>query len=113
MSFIYPRKISISRPQVKAGVGVLSYGGLLPSNETIIASGIAASIQLKKEGGRPESALPSDASRKAYWTIYFRAALGTAQKHDIITDDLGIRYQITGNYWNSMGYVVTAEEMGA
>lgn len=113
MSFLYPRTISITRPHIQTGVGALPYGGLLPSTETAILSGIAASIQLKKEGGRPESALPSDASRKAYWTIFFKAALGAVQKRDIITDDLGIRYQITGDYWSSMGYSVIAEEMGA
>lgn len=112
MSFLYPRVISITRPQVQSGVGATGYGGLITANETVIASGIPASIQLKKQGSRPESGLPSDITKRSFWQIYFKSPLGMVSKLDVITDDLGVRYQVSGNYWNSMGYAVMAEELG-
>lgn len=115
MSFLYPRTIAITRPAVDTAPGYSStYSGLSPSNETAVASGIPASIQLKKEKGRLNTNLPADQEAKSFWTIMIplgAAALGLINVDDIVTDDLGIRYQVTAPYWNSLGYALLAERL--
>ncbi|WGS53576.1 hypothetical protein LFL96_21195 [Paraburkholderia sp. D15] len=113
MSFIYPRTISITRPAQDTAVGYSSsYSGVQPSNETPVASDLPASIQLKKERGKPDPNLPADAAAKTFWTVFIplgSAPLGLIRTNDIVTDDIGNRYQITGAYWNSLGYAALAE----
>jgi hypothetical protein len=115
MSFVYPRTIAITRPNVDVAPGYTpTYSGVLPSQETPIASGLPASIQLKKEKGRPDANLPADQDAKTLWSIFIpagSAALGLIQNDDIVTDDLGVRYQVTGPYWNSLGYALIAERL--
>ena len=115
MSFLYPRVISISRPASDVAVGYQpNYSGLDPANETPIASDLPASIQLKKERGKPDPDLPSDAAAKSFWTVLIprgSAALGLIQTNDVITDDLGVRYQVIGAYWNSLGYALLVERL--
>lgn len=115
MSFIYPRTIAITRPNVDLQPGYTSnYSGVLPSQETPVASGLPASIQLKKEKGRLDANLPADQDAKSLWSIFIpagRVALGLIQNNDIVTDDLGVRYQVLGPYWNSLGYALVAERL--
>lgn len=115
MSFIYPRTVAITRPNVDVAPGyTLNYSGVLPSQETPVASGLPASIQLKKEKGRPNANLPADQEAKTLWSIFIpagSAALGLIQNDDIATDDLGVRYQVLGPYWNSLGYALIAERL--
>lgn len=103
MSFVYPRVISVRRRPAEAGVGAVGYGGSIPENETIIAQGIDAAIQLSRDGRKPEANLPAD-GRKTTWRILFKLPNGTVADRDIIVDDLGLRYQVVGAYWNSLGY---------
>jgi len=110
MSFLYPRTISISRPTQPTGVGAVGYGGELPATETAVASGVAASIQQKKEGRPPPAGLPGDA-RMTLWRIFFNLPNGTVADRDIIADDLGIRYQVQAAYWNSLGYNCLCERL--
>jgi hypothetical protein len=113
MSFLYPRTISVTRPVNDLAPGYQpNYSGLNQANETPIASGLPASIQLKKERGKPDPDLPGDASAKSFWTVFIprgSAALGLIQTNDVITDELGVRYQVTGPYWNSLGYALLVE----
>lgn len=115
MSFLYPRTVTVTRPGVQTGVGAVSYGGLQQSNETpVIASpGVPASIQLAKEHGKPDANLPADAG-KSNWKVFipvYAAARGLIQTRDIITDDLGQRYQVIGPYWNSLGHNCICERL--
>jgi len=116
MSFLYPRVISITRPNPQTGVGAISYGGVEATNETAVAAGLPASIQLKKSGNRPDTGLPADAQNKTDWTVFIPAACaanGTINARDIVTDDLGVRYQVTAPYWNSLGYALLCERLEA
>lgn len=108
MSFLFPRVISISRPAVQSGAGVVAYGGHRPAAETPVVSGIAASIQMRKTAPKGDAGLPAD-SNKTYWRIMFNLPNGAVRNRDIITDDLGIRYQVAGAYWNSLGYQAFCE----
>lgn len=107
MSFIYPRTIAITRPIAQTGVGAQSYSGELASAESSIASGISASIQMRRKGvsGRNQN-LPADAPATD-WAIFIplsQGSLGEIAERDIVTDDLGRRYQVDGAYWDSLGY---------
>jgi len=114
MSFLYPRTVAITRPNSDLAPGYAStYSGVEPSQETAVANGLPASIQLKKERGKPDPSLPADAM-KTYWTVLiplYAAPLGLIQDNDIVTDDLGVRYQVTAPYWNSLGYALLVERL--
>lgn len=115
MSFLYPRLVAISRQAPVTGGGVKPYSGMEPAEETSIASGLPASIQLAKERGKTEAALPSDAS-KTLWKVFIPLAyapLGLIQDRDIATDDLGLRYQVQGAYWNSLGANLLVQRLEA
>lgn len=112
MSFIYPRTVSISRPVADLGIGQVAYGGELPINELSIATGLPASIQLKGGGAKPGADLPADMANRTFWRILIppgAIAFGRIKVRDIITDDLGLRYAVVGNYWNSLGYGLRCE----
>lgn len=105
----------MSRPAAPTGVGTLPYGGLQTANETPIASGLPASIQMNKIRGRPEAGLPGDGD-KSTWRIFIpasAAALGLILVRDVITDDLGQRYQVVAPYWASLGHTLTCERLEA
>lgn len=108
MSFLFPRKVTVTRPTQPTGVGAVGYGGQMPSTEIPeIATAVDASIQVAKEHGSPDAKLPGD-SMKTLWKIvipaYTGVAKGTINTRDIITDELGVRYQVLAPYWNSLGY---------
>lgn len=115
MSFLYPRTIAITRPASDLAPGYQpNYSGVEPANETPIADCLPASIQLKKEKGRPNTNLPADQEAKSFWTILIplgSAPLGLIQNNDIVTDDLGVRYQVLAPYWNSLGYALLTERL--
>ena len=114
MSFLYPRTISITRPAAPAGVGVQPYSGLQASTETAVASGISASIQLDRSGERPLGGLPGDAAGRGTWKIMIpraQLAKGVVLDQDVVTDDQGLRYQVTNAYWDSLGYALRTERL--
>ena len=116
MSFLYPRTIAITRPNTNSGIGAIGYGGLTPAAETAVVSGLPASIQENKNLGKPEADVPGDALRATQWNIFIpatAAALGLIEERDIVTDDLGQRYQISTAYWNSLGYRLGADQLEA
>lgn len=106
-SFLYPRRVAITRPNVNAGAGRVGYQGLSTPDETPIAAGLPASIQLSGPAGMGGQSLPSDPRANADWKVFVpRSALpkGVAKLRDVVTDDEGERYQIIAAYWNSMGH---------
>lgn len=103
MSFIYPRTITITRPTRTGGKGFTGYSGQNIEPDAPVASNIQASIQESNASGKNPAGLPGD-SKQSNWRIFFRAANGLVQEHDIITDDLNVRYQVVTPYWNSLGY---------
>lgn len=112
MSFLYPRVVSITRPVGSQVVGKAGYQGSSQSNEQPVARGIPASIQASSTG-RISSAqtVPSAAPGPIHWKIFIplnALAKGTVRDRDIITDDEGDRYQVEANYWNSLGYRLSA-----
>ena len=107
MSFLYPRVISISRPNIDPGIGDQGYGAIRgPVDETIVLSGLNASLQRDRQGQRNPVGLPTDAAYKPIWHVYIPGSQATRDSviaNDVVTDDLGIRYQCFMPYWDSLG----------
>jgi hypothetical protein len=111
MSFLYPRLIAISRPAVADEPSLTpAYSGLDPVAETPVAKDIRASIQLDRQGQNNATGLPSD-GKATLWRVLFRRENGLLQARDVITDDLGVRYQVLAPYWNSLGYNALVERL--
>jgi hypothetical protein len=114
MEFIYPRRITISRPNQNASIGTLPYQGVLESDETVLFTDIPASIQKKSGSRKSVAGLPSDAIQTSVWDIYvFLPWLpkDSIRNNDIVIDDAGSRYQVFANDWDSLGYNMTAERL--
>lgn len=106
MSFLYPRTITITRPGAQTGVGFQgAYAADQKANETVIATGIPASIQARSAGGRNPVGLPGDGKDQTWRVLVPKSALamGVVKNRDIITDDLGNRLQVLADYANSLG----------
>lgn len=118
-SFLYPRTVQVSRSKSAAAtsvvVGLVGYSGMTtepapkdPQGETVLFTGIPASIQAARVGRKgSRAALPTDATFEPMWNIFIppaALALGSVKDRDVITDDEGYRYQVAQAYWNSLGY---------
>ncbi|HCA27555.1 MAG TPA: hypothetical protein DEP05_07965 [Betaproteobacteria bacterium] len=111
MSFVYPRTIAVTRPNGPGGVGAVSYGALLPSAESAVASAVAASIQQIKAKRKLAQTLPGDAANAPQWRIFFNLPNGAVAERDVIVDDQGARYQIAAAYWTALGYQCLCERL--
>lgn len=105
---MYPRTVAITRPQGQTGVGNVGYSGVLASTEVPVVSGIPANIQAKTTMARvPNGSLPAQPPGPIVWRVYIplnAVAMGVIKDRDVVTDDLGDRYQVEAAYWNSMGW---------
>lgn len=112
MSFIYNRRVAISRPVAPTGVGVQSYGGQTLAAEASVAKNLPASIQLKKVFGTPETGLPGDAN-KSHWRVFIpaSAAAPIIAPRDIATDDAGQRYLVLAPDSSPLGYTLWCERL--
>jgi hypothetical protein len=111
MSFIYPRLVTITRPNSVTGIGAQSYQALNKNSETIIVSNVRASIQLKRKLQVSMAKLPGDTINNTSYDVFLKLSLGTIKERDIITDDLGCRYQVIASYWDSLGYRCDCEKL--
>jgi hypothetical protein len=109
MSFLFPRVISVTRPASPAGVGAVGYMGVTKGTETPIIANIPASIQAKTTMARqPAGSLPAASPGPIVWRILIPLSANVARDvikdRDLITDDLGDRYQVEAAYWGSLGW---------
>jgi hypothetical protein len=115
MSFVYPRVISLSRSNVPIDTGTANeYSGVRPDKEMLVAENVPASIQLLNPKSKPVTNLPADTSGRTYWRVLIplgALALGAVETHDIVTDELGARYDVIGPYFNSLGYALLVERL--
>ncbi len=102
MSFLYPRLITITRPNPDTGVGAQSYGGVQEANEQVVMADVPARIQIDQQGVASPAKLPADAMRESVWKILFVLPLGTVDTGDIITDEIGNRFQVVAPYWGPL-----------
>lgn len=115
MSFVYPRTLTLVRPRAQSGEGRAAYGGKTQDGEDVIAENVPCNFDLRREGQKDTPGLPGDGTRPTYdCRIPKRAlALGTVKDRDIIVDDQGLRYQVVGPFWASLGYALRVELMAA
>lgn len=110
MSFLFPRTVRLSRPNGDPGTGARPYSGLLQANETAILT-TSAHIQPDRQGKPPLEGLPGDAVGQPTWKLILKLPLGTVRKRDVLTDDLGTRYQVAYSAWTPLGTTVLAVEL--
>lgn len=117
MSFLYPRLISIRRPANQDGVGFqAAYAGDRRDDEEVVFTGLKASVQLRREGQRNPVGLPADGARPTWDILIPRdqpAAAGSIIDGDFAEDDLGRRFQIVADYYDSLGYNLRVERVKA
>lgn len=69
---------------------------------------------MRAGGGSPQAGLPADASQRSYWKILTQPGTvepGSIHTRDIVTDDLGVRYQVVAPYLNTYGYTLLSERL--
>lgn len=123
MSFLYPRIVTISRPNTpaeSATAGVQPFQEFTLADETVIASGLAASIQFDRRGEKPKGNLPGDASKSGSWIVFISIGIANAAGltaatsiivRDFITDDAGVRYQVSDPYWTPLGWNIKVDRL--
>lgn len=102
MSFLYPRTVQISRPNTDATLGAQPYSGLRSDNETVIASNVPAHIQIDRQNPASPTKLPSDPISLPAYKIIVKVARGLVKRGDVITDDIGNRYQVISPDWGPL-----------
>lgn len=103
--FLYPRQVTFYRRPKTTQAGPAGYGGIDPKDLDIIVGPIKANIQDKGTGRGGGVGSPAD-TVPAQWMIYTElgdVADGQLCDRDIAVDDLGRRFQISGDYVHSMG----------
>jgi len=110
LALYVPRTVTISRPTAPSGVGAVGYA---EPTLTTVATNVPCAIEVKKEVGSQPAKLPGDITRRTYWTVGLFAPLGTVHDRDVLTDDLGQRYQVTADDWTPLGYQLLAERLEA
>lgn len=117
MSFMYPRTIAVHRPPAQSGVGFQApYAGQDPASETVVVTGLPASVQVRREGQKSPTGLPGDGTKPTWYIFIKRGAMkakgfadSAIQNLDVIIDELGNRYQVIAPYFDSMGPRPTVE----
>ena len=83
-------------------VGAQPYGGLAPTNQTVVAARLPAHIQADSSGPGPTAKLPGDAAGESVWKIIFKAPRSLVHSRDFIVDDLGNTYQVISASWGPL-----------
>lgn len=115
MSFLYPRTVTISRPdhQDTPAAGIMPYGGVDQDAMDVIVSGIACNVQSRGTGRRDAEHLPGDATNYL-WNINIPLGLvadGVIQDRDLAKDDLGRRFVVEAAYCHSMGWKLSVASL--
>jgi hypothetical protein len=122
---LYPRTIAVHRVKtvgdVSTTVGLTGYSGAEQSTtsaqgETVLFTGLAASIQAGTTGRKKASSLPQDVVFAPTWYIFVPAgalAQYSVRDRDIIVDDEGYRYEVSQNWWDILGYRLTCIRLEA
>lgn len=127
MSLLYPRKIEGRRLKTVAGaadsaIGLTGYSGATqstqsgdPQGETVLFTGVPATIQATAAGRKKDGTLASDAVFAPTWEIYAPKSLarGSVRDRDIIIDDEGYRYEVGQAEWEVLGYRLTCIRLEA
>lgn len=112
--FYFERTITIARPGIRAGtapVGKQGYGGSSRADEVVRYTDIPASIQYSATARTTGVQLPSDARVLTDWKIIVPVGYlpdDAVDERDIVTSDLGKRYQVLAARPSRLGFQMRA-----
>jgi hypothetical protein len=112
---MYARRIKIERPDLTTGEGAIGYGGLTRAKLSTIFTDIHASVQARNSGKANTVHLPAD-TPVAEWRVMVKRgqlADGDVRNKDVITDDLGRRFEVKSDYCHGMGMTLTVDRLEA
>ena len=106
---LYPRVVTVKRPNAEPTNGLVSYQGISAATETVVVSGLVANVEIASSGRYSASGnMPGDSPGPIKWTITLPpssvVAIGAAviQERDVIYDDYvtpaspkGRRFQVS------------------
>ena len=110
MNYLFPRTVTVTRPQGVTGLGAQGYSGLSQTSETPVATA-KAHIQPDRQGKPPLAGLPGDAVGQPTWKIMLKLPKGTVRKRDVLTDELGNRFQVVYAAWTPLSTTVLAVDL--
>ena len=98
---IYSRTITIKRPIDATTAGTVGYSGVSETQETTIVSGVVCNISVSGSASLAvHGDLPADSPNPFRWSITVplggNVTLPMIMERDIVYDDLGRRYQVSG-----------------
>jgi hypothetical protein len=100
------RTISIARVPPQTAAGAQSYSGMTAQSEVPVVTGVPCSILQGTKGEKSETQLPGD-TRSPWWAILLPNR-GLVMLGDLIIDDLGQRYVVSGPEQTALGWRLTA-----
>lgn len=105
--------VSIARPTATSGIGVLPPGGDVVAEEVVVMAGWPASILQGTKGEKADSGLPDDT--RAPWAAILMPQFAGVEirTDDVLTDDQGRRYILSGCERTYLGWRLTAAYAGA
>lgn len=117
-SFLYPRVVKITRLETTSAVGALPYQGTTQAAETLLISGLPATITTTSGAGRGIGiSLPDDSAGPIKWQIVLpaevMATLPLIMERDFVYDDLGRRFQVAAFQPSALGAKIDAVRMTA
>lgn len=101
--------VRVTRPQGATDTGAQGYGGR--AAETLVLAAAPASIQPDRQGKAPLSGLPAEAQSQPTWKVLLKLPKGLIQKRDVLTDELGVRYQAVYADWGPVATTVLAVQL--
>jgi hypothetical protein len=117
-NFLYPRTVSFYREGTQLATGTSVYLGHNRAIESLVFSGVAASVQCPNVTPRRigDGVLPDDAAGPVRWNIFLPANAvpkGSIISRDIVVDDEGNRYQVIVAYWTLLGWKIQTVRLEA
>lgn len=105
------RTVAVYRPQQQGGVGAEGYGGNTAENQRLIVGGFPASLLSVTKAERGDVGLPGDV-RNAWAELLLPTIPEniTLEAHDVVKDDLGNRYVISGAELSELGWRCTLQQ---
>ena len=120
-TFEYPRTITFLRPPPQ------NQGGKQPEREyndvgsiVVGTASVPCSIQFDRDGGIPLVAVPANARARGAYRVFVSTSNAMifglnapegVTVGDTAIDDVGIRYQVTHPWWDSMGWQIKVERL--
>lgn len=111
LAILCNRTVTVYRPQQESGVGAVGYGGNTQANQRAIVTAFPASVLLATKAENGPVNLPGDV-RAAWANLLLPPIPGgvTILDHDVVTDDLGGRYIVSGAELSELGWRCTMQE---